>query len=284
MGLVVEVKFKVDIWDKTFLKKTEVLPYSKAVITDQGLDRMGDKSWITGLHLGDTVGELYEASTAISNPKVYVSTIKEDKSYTEVTEDFIEYTREVRFDSDRDNMPDGLKQISLSWDMDVKTSVALLGVDIRKLAENEEYRVYCKVVVKQSLLDTRQGVIDLGASEHQYVMKPSAVGSLKDTYIGSKLSQFRGKMFTGSIPDNILIEPEDSVDANVAVFDGYVFDSRNKVFRNYFSISSRNAETRTVVTQTIGIPSSYAIEFTPPISKGENKELELEFRINWTRG
>lgn len=284
MKLLVEVFFKVDIWDKTYLKFEELLGKTKATFTNQGLDRVGDSNWIKGVHLSGTPQEITEASTGVLNPMGYKSTISKEKSYVEQAEGQIKYIRDVVFVFGQTDFSESLKQISLSWDEDEKTSVALLGLSGRPLTEREEFHVTCTISVTQSLDDVQQGTIDFGASEHKYRLAPCSVGTLKDTYIGSMLGQYKGKMYSGSIPEDFLKEPSGSIDGNTANFDAYIFNSRCKVFRNNFSISAKNAETKTIVTQTLGLPSSYAVEFEPPIAKGENKELELEFRINWDRG
>ena len=173
----------------------------------------------------------------------------------------------------------------MSWDVDNKTAVALLALGQKvDINQDQDLIITCKVRVSESLTETRSGEVDFGASKHQYVIKPCFYTKYENSYIGSQLVQKEGRVYSGSIPLDASLEPDGSIDSNLANFETYTFETRSRKFQNFFTLSSPNAVTRTATSHTFGIPSAYAIEFNPPIDKDFNRELTLNFMINWDRG
>lgn len=286
MRLKIETFFKVSVWDERFLLKDTLMDWTKAVMTNQGLDRVGDSFWISGIHVGTGEVTHGEASTGLDASIAYQPQFKRDEST--VSDDGTKITWARLFEA---HFPKGLvgdsivKELSLSWEKDVKTATALLNFAGHPvLTDDQSLVVECKVLVHEEFSDIETGVVDFGASKHSYTIKPCFYKKYENSYIGTSLTQKDGKVYSGAIPANPAVEPEGSIDINLANFDSYTFDTRSKTFSNFFTLSSPNAVTRTATTHTFGVPSAFAVEFDPPIDKDFNREMTLNFKINWDRG
>lgn len=286
MRLGVEVFFKIDFRDNKFLLTENVLDWTKAIITDQGLDRMGDSYWIDGIHVGSGQQTATEASTGIGNSFIYKHTPFTDRDLYELSDEHVEWSRELSYLITNEELGDRqIREMALSWGWDTKTAVALnsYGVGVKPL-DGQDVIVSCKVVVTQRMDDVLEGIVDLGANPHNFTIKPCHVSGVVNPYIGYPLKQANAKVHSGAIPKDVELEPSGEIDVNVATFDEYLFGTRSKTFKNFFTLSSPNADTKTITSKTMGLPSAYAVEFNPPIDKSFNRELTLNFKINWNRG
>lgn len=286
MNLKIETFFKVSIWNKRFLLSEVVQDWKKATLTNQGLDRIGDSFWITGVHIGSGTEEFRYVDTGLYSPIQYSKDIVSDSSDVSANGEKITWSRLLKFNFTKEMIQDSqVKELSLSWDADVKTATALLNVDPITLDSKDQVLVVeCRVDVHEYLTDIHSGVVDFGASKHRYTIKPCHYTKYPNPYIGTPLLQKSGKVYSGGIPANIALEPTGSIDTNLANFTSYVFDTQSKVFSNFFTLSSPNAVTTTATTHTFGLPSAFGIEFDPPIDKDFNREMTLNYRINWDRG
>lgn len=286
MRLKIEVLFKLDVWDKRLLLKNSVVDWTKAIMTDQGLDRVGDSYWISGVHLGLGNTSFTESSTGLTEPVVYNKNPSKDSSDVNADSENITWTRDIEYTFTKEVLGSfSIKEASLSWDQDNRTSTALqlLGSGY-VLGDDEDLILTCRVNVKESVKDIRTGSLDFGASVHAYSIKPCFYTKFKNAFIGIPLAQKVGKVYSGTIPVDISVEPQGAIDTNLANFESYTFETRSKKFTNFFTLSSPNAVTRTATSHTIGLPSAYAVEFDPPIDKDFNREMTLNFEINWERG
>lgn len=286
MRLKIETYFKVSIWDSRFLLKTPVSDWTKAVITDQGLDRIGDSFWISGIHVGTGKDTFLLQSTGLNNPIGYSTDFTRDESKVQLEGGKITWSRELEVSFAKAFLGDRIiSELSLSWDRDERTSTALVYYGTHpELTESQSVVIECKVLVHENLDDIETGTIDFGASLHNYVIKPCFYTKYENSYIGTPLAQKAGKVYSGSIPTDVSQEPTGSIDTNLANFNAYSFETRSKTFDNFFTLSSPNAVTRTATSHTFGLPSAYGVEFDPPIDKDFNRELALNFKINWNRG
>ena len=275
----------VSVWNTRFLVDDVKQPWTKSTITDQGLDRVGDSYWISGTHIGSGKDSFSFKSTGVSKEVAYSDKSDKDISYVESDDTKITWTRELEYRFNLSDVSGVVSEVSLSWDEDKKTATAvgLLSGDV-VLGEDEELIISWRVDVSEFLDDVYKGRVDFGASVHEYVLKPCFYSRFKNSYIGIPLTQKDGRVYSGVIPNDPSEEPQGSIDTNLANFDSYTFETRSKTFSNFFTLSSPNAVTRTATSHTIGLPSAYAIEFNPPIDKDFNRELTLNFKINWDRG
>ena len=286
MRLKIEVLFKIDVWNSRFLLTEPLLDWTKAVITDQGLDRIGDSYWISGLHIGSGDQVFTETSNGLSQYLKYSNRNTSDKTDVVKTDSSIVWTRDMEHKFKSEDL-DGrsVNELSLSWDEDPKTATALLNVGQGySIGVDEEFVITCRVSVSEDLNDIEVGEVDFGASIHTYTIKPCFYKKFDNTYIGSPLTQKVGRVYSGEIPVDQVIEPVGSIDTNLAVFNSYTYETRSRTFSNFFTLSSPNAVTRTVTSHTFGIPSAFGVQFDPPIDKDFNRELTLNFKINWDRG
>lgn len=286
MRIKVEAYFRVSVWDKKFLLLNPVVDWKKGTITDQGLDRIGDSYWISGIHVGTSTEVFSESSTGVQSPISYSSQPSKDDSYIERDSDVVAWVRDMQFRFSKQMILDqAVSEVSLSWDQDHKTASALVSLPAGiTISDTEDLVVEVRVKVIEDLNSVKIGEIDLGASLHTYTIKPCYYTKYKDAHIGSPLTQKEGRVYSGHIPSDPAVEPEGGIDTNLAVFGTYLFESRSKTFTNFFTLSSPNAVTRTATSHTFGLPSAYAVEFDPPIDKDFNRELTLNFKINWDRG
>lgn len=285
MRLKIETFISASTWDTRYLLEDELLGFTKAIMTDQGLDRVGDGQWIGGVHVGNGSKTFLESDTGLLNQITYKDTTYDDKSSTELNDGVIQWIREITYRFNRLELSSGVSEVSLSWDVDNKTATALLALpETLEWDENKELIVKVKVVVSERLDDIKTGTVDFGASVHEYTIKPCFSSKYPNHYIGLPLSQKDGRVYSGSIPEDVTQEPTGSIDSNLAVFEQYLFETRSKKFNNFFNLSSPNADTRTATSHTFGLPSAFGIEFTPPIDKKFNRELTLNFKLSWDRG
>ena len=286
MRLKVEVFFKVSVWDKRFLLSDTMVDWTKATVTNQGLDRVGDSYWIGGVHVGGGTSAFTESSNGLEAFFNYNSKPSKDTSSVSKDDEVITWVREMEYRFNKEDLGDrNISEVSLSWDRDPKTASALLnlpeGVGFTK---DQELVVSCKVHVIEDLDDIEVGEVDFGASKHTYTIKPCFFEKFKNAYIGSPLTQKDGRVYSGEIPIDQAKEPTGSIDTNLAVFNNYTYETRSRTFSNFFTLSSPNAVTRTVTSHTYGLPSAFGVQFDPPIDKDFNRELTLNFKINWDRG
>lgn len=283
MKLLISAFFDVGTWDRKFLLKGESTGWTKGVMTDQGLDRCGDSYWFTGAHIGSGMADVNEKSTTLSNPSTFLKSPVTDESRAYVDGDFIVWERELEYRL-TDNSVESVSEISASWDDDVKTVVALTNLPKQIiLSPNDDLVVKVKLVVKESATDIFTGSVDFGASIHQFTIKPCFYKRFENAFIGGALSQKDGRVYSGDIPTDPALEPEGSIDSNLAIYESYTFESRSRKFSNFFTLSSPNSYTRTATSHTIGIPSAYGVEFDPPIDKSFNRELTLNYLLRWER-
>jgi len=283
MKLLISAFFEVGTWDRKFLLKGETTGWFKGNLTDQGLDRCGDSYWFSGLHIGTGSADVNDGATSLASPVRFLDKPKSDVSKSYLEGDFIVWEREIEYRIENEQI-DPITEIAASWDDDVETVVALanLPLDV-PIGENDDLIVRVKLIVKESAVDTFSGTVDFGASIHQFVIKPCFYKKFDNYFIGGPLSQKDGHVYSGDIPADPALEPEGAIDTNLAIFDSYSFKSRSRTFSNFFTLSSPNSYTRTATSHTIGIPSAYGVEFTPPIDKSFNRELTLNYVIKWER-
>lgn len=286
MRLKIKTFFKVSKWNKRFLLSDTVLDWTQAILTNQGLDRVGDSYWIDGIHFGTGTKAFTESSTGLNAPIKYTKELTRDESDMFLEGESINWFREFDVKLTKSELGgSAVSELSMSWDEDNRTSTALLATGSKfSLTDDEELVVSCRTVITELLSDIERGTVDFGASMHSYVLKPCFSGRFKNSYIGTPLVQKDGRVYSGSIPEDVSVEPLGSIDTNLGTFNTYTFDTWGRTFSNFFTLSSPNAVTRTVTTHTIGLPSAFGIEFDPPIDKDFNRELTLNFKINWDRG
>lgn len=286
MRLKIETFFKVSVWDERFLLKDTKLDWTKAIMTNQGLDRVGDSFWISGIHVGRGVSGFTESSTGLEKSVAYKSELVRDDSDVTGDGERITWSREIECRFDKDQIGDAnVTEVSMSWDEDDKTSTALLSyLNDSTINSDQKLVVECRVLVHERLDDIEVGEVDFGASKHKYTIRPCFYEKYPNSYIGISISQKAGKVYSGSIQSDPAKEPDGSIDTNLANFGTYTFDTRSKTFSNFFNLSSPNAVTRTATSHTFGVPSAFGIQFDPPIDKDFNREMTLNFKINWDRG
>lgn len=283
MKLKISTFFEVGTWDRKFLLKGDSTGWFKGTMTNQGLDRCGDSYWFSGVHIGTGMVDATETSTTLQNTFRYLSKPVSDESSSRIEDGYIVWERVVEYRIENEQLPE-IREISASWDDDDKTSVALATLPISAITGiNDDLVVRVKLVVKQSATEQFEGTIDFGASLHSYVIKPCFYKRFENYFIGAPLSQKDGRVYSGDIPTDLTLEPEGSIDSNLAIYESYTFESRSRKFSNFFTLSSPNSYTKTATSHTIGIPSAYGVEFTPPIDKSFNRELTLNYVIKWER-
>lgn len=285
MRLTVEAFFKVDVWNSRFLLNTSKLDWAKAIVTDQGLDRVGDSYWIGGVHVGSGTETFNEQATGVTGEVFYNAMPSNDESRVGKNETHIQWTREMQYRYQLSEIGNtAISELALSWDDDSKTGTTVLNLpDAVALGPDEELIVTCRVVVSESLDDVETGTIDFGAVYHDYTIKPCFYERYQDAFIGTPLAQKDGRVYSGPIPADPAKEPEGGIDTHLGLFKAYSFNTRSKNFTNFFTLSSPNAVTQVATSHTIGLPSAYGVEFSPPIDKDFNRELTLDFQINWDR-
>ncbi|CAL1777517.1 tail fiber protein [Acinetobacter phage vB_AbaM_KissB] len=283
MRLLISAFFNVGTWDRKFLLNGEFTGWFKGHLTNQGLDRCGDSYWYSGTHIGSGTADISDGSTTLANPFMFLSEAVSDNSTSYLKDDYIVWEREIEYRVDGKQVP-SVSEISASWDNDVKTAVAVANLPLNiSLGANDDLVVKVKLVVRQSATEVMTGTVDFGASIHQYTIKPCFYKKFDNYFIGNPLSQKDGRVYSGDIPADIALEPEGSIDSNLAIYESYTFNSRSRKFSNFFTLSSPNAYTRTATSHTIGIPSAYGVEFEPPIDKSFNRELTLNYLLKWER-
>ncbi|WP_378347343.1 hypothetical protein [Acinetobacter baumannii] len=283
MRLMISAFFNVGTWDRRFLLDKDSTGWFEGNLTDQGLDRCGDSYWYSGVHIGSGSADVKDTAISLSNPFKYLSVPTLDESRSYIKDDLIVWEREITYKVENEDIPT-VSEISASWDSDVKTSVALANLPQPvSLGVDDDLIVKVKLVVKQSATETFAGTIDFGAAIHNYVIKPCFYKKFDDVFIGNALSQKDGRVYSGSIPEDLTLEPSGSIDANLAIYDVYTFNARSRTFSNFFTLSSPNSSTKTATSHTIGIPSAYGVEFDPPIDKSFNRELTLNYVLKWER-
>ncbi|UJE34679.1 tail fiber protein [Acinetobacter phage vB_AbaM_P1] len=283
MRLKISTFFEVGTWDRKFLLKGDSTGWFKGTMTNQGLDRCGDSYWFSGVHIGTGMVDAKETSTTLQSPYKYLNKPFSDESTSYIEDDFIVWERVIEYRVENEALPE-ITEISASWDDDDKTSVALATLPLSAITgDNDDLVVRVKLVVKQSATEEFRGSIDFGASIHEYVIKPCFYKRFDNFFIGYPLSQKDGRVYSGDIPADLTLEPEGSIDTNLAIYESYTFESRSRKFSNFFTLSSPNSYTKTATSHTIGIPSAYGVEFTPPIDKSFNRELTLNYVIKWER-
>ncbi|UYL86128.1 hypothetical protein [Acinetobacter phage vB_AbaM_CP14] len=283
MRLKISTYFDIGTWDKKFLLHGKSTGWMKANINDQGLDRCGDSYWFSGIHLGSGQSNINENTTNLQSPFMYVDKPMKDETKSFEDGDFIVWERELEYRVDGSEVT-SVSEVSASWDSDIKTAISQVNLpETIQITKDMELVVKVKLVVRQSSKDTISGEIDFGAAKHQYVIKPCFYKMLDNYFIGSPLTQKDGRVYSGNIPADLTQEPTGSIDSNLAIYDSYTYKSRSKTFSNFFTLSSPNSFTRTATSHTIGIPSAYGVEFTPPIDKTFNRELTLNYVIKWER-
>lgn len=283
MRLKISTYFNVGTWDKRFLLNGEYTGWIKADLNNQALDRCGDSYWFSGIHLGSGTSDINHTSTNLNSPFMYESSPSSDVTTSREEGDFIVWERELEYRIDGTKI-DYVSEISASWDSDIKTAISQINLNKDLIVtDDQELVVKVKLVVRQSSKDTFSGEIDFGASKHNYIIKTCFYKRFDDVFIGSPLSQKDGRVYSGEIPEDLTKEPSGSIDSNLAIYDSYTYESHSKTFSNFFTLSSPNSFTKTATSHTIGIPSAYGVEFTPPIDKSFNRELTLNYVIKWER-
>lgn len=283
MRLKISTYFNVSVWDKKFLLSSEPTGWIKADLNDQGLDRCGDSYWFSGIHLGSGRSDVSNTSTNLNNPLMYVDKVSKEDNRVFESEGFIVWERELEYRIDGSEI-NFVNEISASWDSDIKTAISQINLPERvDLNSHSELVVKVKLVVRQSSTYEITGEVDFGAAKHQYTIKSCFYDRYENYFIGSSLSQKDGRVYSGEIPKDLSKEPEGSIDSNLAIYESYTYESHSKNFANFFTLSSPNSYTKTATSHTIGIPSAYGVEFSPPIDKSFNRELTLNYVIKWER-